>query len=397
LIKETTMRHTTRLPHKLSLAALLFTSACMGQVGDDPGGGSRPKKDGGTPAGCENPTEITEPVTIRSDADFAKLPTDCWDLFEKLRLEGPGIVSLAKLGTLKGVNDLELVDTNLKTIDTKLPLAVYGAVTITGNKQLASLANMPVDNADNLTATYTIRGNPLLASLDGLKYIKTVEGELRISDNAALTDISLDELTSVTGALTIANTGATRIDLGSLQTVTRLEISGNTKLTTFDGLAASTIKGDFVLRGNQSRPSGDELGHARRRRRDDRRQQRAQEPRCVLEPPVHHELADGDEQHRARDARQVQPPRRHRHHRRDHRQHGAAVLLRSRDRSLRHQRRRDRHQQQAQHADRHVPVLVRSPLAPAQPPPPGPSHVHHQAPYRNDGGCALWRCPHRRS
>jgi hypothetical protein len=250
LIKETTMRHTTRLPHNLSLAALLFTSACLGQVGEDPGGGSRPKKDGDAPAGCENPTEITEPVTIRSDADFAKLPTGCWDLFEKLRLEGPGIVSLAKLGTLKGVNDLELVDTNVKTIDTKLPLAVYGAVTITGNKQLASLANMPVDNADNLTATYTVRNNPLLTSLDGLKYIKTVEGELRISDNAALADISLVELTSVTGALTIANTGATRIDLGSLQTVMRLEISGNTKLTTFDGLAASTIKGDFVLRGN---------------------------------------------------------------------------------------------------------------------------------------------------
>jgi hypothetical protein len=70
------------------------------------------------------------------------------------------------------------------------------------------------------------------------------------TDNAALTDISLDALTSVAGSLTIANTGATRIDLGSLQTVNRLEISGNTKLTTFDGLSASIIKGDFILRGN---------------------------------------------------------------------------------------------------------------------------------------------------
>jgi hypothetical protein len=250
LIKEEVMRHTTRRPSKLSLAALLFASACMGQVGEDSEGGSRPKKDSDTPVSCEDPREITTPITIRSDADFAQIPTGCWDLFAKLRIEGAGIGSLAKLGSLKGVDDLEIVDTNLKTIDTKLPLAVYGAVTITGNKQLTSLANMPVDNADNLTATYTVRGNPLLASLDGLKYIKTVEGELRISDNAALADITLDELTSVTGALTIANTGATRIDLGSLQTVTRLEISGNTKLTTFDGLAASTIKGDFVLRAN---------------------------------------------------------------------------------------------------------------------------------------------------
>jgi hypothetical protein len=249
LIKEEVMRHTTRSPSKLSLAALLFATACMGQVGGDDGG-SRPKQDSDTPAGCENPTEVTEPITIRSDADFAQVPTTCWDLYAKLRIEGPGIGSLSKLGSLKGVNDLEIVDTNLKTIDTKLPLAVYGAVVITGNKQLASLANMPIDNADNLTATYTVRNNPLLASLDGLKYIKAVEGELRISDNAALAEITLDELTSVTGALTIANTGATRIDLGSLQSVGRLEIAGNTKLTTFDGLAASSIKGDFVLRGN---------------------------------------------------------------------------------------------------------------------------------------------------
>ena len=247
LIKEMTMRHTTR-PNQLSLAALLFaTASCMGQVGGDSGSGSRPKDD--TPS-CKDPEQVTEPVTIRSDADFGELPTGCWDLYAKLRIEGPGIGSLSKLGQLKGVNDLEIVDTNLKTIDTPLPLAVYGAVTITGNKQLTSLANMPVDNADNLTATYTVRNNALLASLDALKYIKTVEGELRISDNPALAEIALDELTSVTGALTIANTGATRIDLGSLGTVNRLEISGNTKLTTFDGLAASIVKGDFVLRGN---------------------------------------------------------------------------------------------------------------------------------------------------
>lgn len=243
------MRDIPRPPSKLSLAALLFATACMGQVGNDDGG-SRPKQDSETPAGCESPTEVVEPITIRSDADFAQLPKSCWDLFEKLRIEGPGITSLAKLGALKGVNDLEIVDTGLTSIDTKLPLAVYGAVTITGNKQLASLANMPVDNADNLTATYTVRNNPLLASLDGLKYIKTVEGELRISDNAALADITLDELTAVTGALTIANTGATRIDLGSLQSVGRLEIAGNPKLAAFDGLAASAIKGDFVLRAN---------------------------------------------------------------------------------------------------------------------------------------------------
>ena len=241
------MRHTTRFP---LIALVLFTSACVGTVGEDPGGGSRkPKENEKTPPGCEDPEEVKTPVTIRSDADFATLPKGCWDLFAKLRVEGPNIASLAKLGQLKGVNDLELVDTSLKTIDTQLPLAVWGAVTITGNKQLTSLANMPVDNADDLTTAYTIRGNPLLTSLDGIKYVKNVEGELRISDNAALADITLDELVSAT-TITIANTGATRVDLGSLQTVGRIEIANNPKLATFDGLAAQRIQGDFVLRGN---------------------------------------------------------------------------------------------------------------------------------------------------
>lgn len=242
------MRHTTRLPVQIALVSLL--ASCVGTVGEDPGGGTRkPKPTDETPPGCEEPEELSTPITIRSDADFATLPEGCWDLFAKLRIEGPSITSLAKLGQLKGVNDLEIVDTGLKTIDTKLPLAVWGAVTITGNKQLTSLANMPVDNADNLTTSYTIRGNPLLASLDGVKYVKAVEGELRITDNPALADITLDELTTAT-AVTIANTGATRIDLGSLQTIGRLEIAGNTKLTTLDGIAASRIQGDFVLRGN---------------------------------------------------------------------------------------------------------------------------------------------------
>lgn len=244
LIKEITMRHTTRV----SLVALMVSASCMSQVGEDIDRDGRP--DANPEAGCEHPKEVTTPVTIRSDADFAQVPNECWDLYAKLRIESGGIGSLAKLGKLKGVNDLEIVDTNIKTIDTQMPLVVYGAVTVTGNKQLANLTNLQIENADNLTTTYTVRNNALLASLDGLKYIKSVEGELRISDNPVLAEVTFDELTNVTGALTISNTGATRIDLGSLQTTGRLEISSNAKLTRFDGLAASQIKGDFVLRGN---------------------------------------------------------------------------------------------------------------------------------------------------
>src|SRR5262249_26861295 len=38
--------------------------------------------------------------------------------------------------------------------------------------------------------------------------------------------------------------------LGSLQTVGRLEISNNAQLATVTGVAAATIRGDLVLRGN---------------------------------------------------------------------------------------------------------------------------------------------------
>jgi hypothetical protein len=244
LIKELTMRHTTR---QLSLAAVLFTSACMAPVGGDAGDGSRPKKDD---MGCKNPEKIEAPLTIRSDADFAGLPTGCYQFQAKLRLEGASITSLAKLGKLEGVDDLELVDTNLTTIDSELPITVWGGLTVSGNKKLTTLAKLTVEDSKDTKAALTVRNNPVLATLDTVKYTQVIEADLRIEGNPVLADVTLDELAYVGGAVSITNNGITRLDLGSLQTVQRLEVSANTKLTSFDGLAASTIAGDFILRGN---------------------------------------------------------------------------------------------------------------------------------------------------
>lgn len=237
------MRHTTR---QLSLASLLFASACMAPVGGDTGEG-RPMKE---EKGCKDPEVVSTPVTIRSDADFAALPAGCYQIQSKLRIEGTAIASLAKLGKLEGVDDLEIVDTNLKTIDSELSISVWGALTVSGNKQLTGLGKLTVEDTADTKAALTIRNNPVLASLDSIKYTQVVETELRIENNPLLADITLDELEYVGGALTIATNGITRLDLGSLQTVGRLEVSGNAKLTSFDGLAAANIAGDFVLRGN---------------------------------------------------------------------------------------------------------------------------------------------------
>jgi hypothetical protein len=239
LIKELTMR-------QLSLATVLLASACMAPVGGDEGG-DRPKK---TETGCKDPERVEAPLTIRSDADFAGLPTGCYQFQAKLRIEGTAITSLAKLGKLEGVDDLEIVDTNLTTIDSELPITVWGALTVSGNKSLTSLAKLTVEDTKDTKAALTVRNNAALASLDSIKYTQVIEADLRIDGNPLLADISLDELTYVGGALTVTNNGITRLDLGSLQTVARLEVSSNTKLTTFDGLAASTIAGDFILRGN---------------------------------------------------------------------------------------------------------------------------------------------------
>ena len=236
LIQESTMR--------FSFVLVTLLSSCVGAVGEDPGGREKPTPD------CKAPEIVEESITIRSDADFEQLPKGCWDLHAKLRVEGPNIASLAKLGQLKAVDDLEIVDTALKTIDTTLPLVTYGAATIVGNKQLTSLANISLENDAELTTAYTIRNNPLLATLGGFEYVKQVEGELRITDNPQLGDITLDELASVGGAITITNTGATRIDLGALKSVGRIEIASNSKLTAIDGIAAPVIEGDFILRDN---------------------------------------------------------------------------------------------------------------------------------------------------
>ena len=234
-----------------SLASLLaFTgSACVGDVGGGDGSSTRtPKTNEQTDGDCE---KLDAPVTIRSTADFDKLPATCWDLYGKLRIEGAAITSIHRLGKLTAVNDLEIVDTGLTTLDLDAAFDVWGAVTVTGNSQLRSLDKVRVEDADDLTTAYSIRNNAQLTSLGGLAYAKTVEGDLRITDNARLSPIAFDELTQA-GSVTISGTGATSLGLGSLAQVGRVEISNNAQLATITGAAATAIKGDLVLRGNRA-------------------------------------------------------------------------------------------------------------------------------------------------
>jgi hypothetical protein len=239
----------------------LTSAACLQPVGGGDCVGERcDMPDGGMPvAKCADDAQVTELSTntvIRTLADFDKLPKGCWALNANLRLEGQAITSLAKLGDLIEVNDLELVDTGLTTIDSKQPFSVFGSLLVSGNTKLTSLSNLAVKKWEGPTTggtfsvNYTVRNNALLASVDALKYIQKVDVDLRFTDNPKLTAITLDELTTVTGAVVITNTGAPSIGFSQLTKVGRVEISGNTALTTVRGFGATSIGGDFILRGN---------------------------------------------------------------------------------------------------------------------------------------------------
>ena len=241
----------------------ITTTACLADVGGGDCVGERCKNQpdagmGSATSDCTttNTTEKTTNLVLRTESDFANLPTGCWSLNANLRLEGTAITSLAKLGKLVDVNDLELVDTSLTTIDAKEQLKVYGSLLVSGNSKLVSLANLAVKKWDgqtqggSFTVAYTVRNNAALTNIDALKYIQKVDGDLRITDDAKLGMIELGELTSVGGAVVVSNTAATHINFSQLTQVGRVEITTNTALTEVHGFGAAQIVGDFILRGN---------------------------------------------------------------------------------------------------------------------------------------------------
>ena len=249
-------------PTILTTLLSLSMTACLADVGGGECVGERCHDEMGPDAGmptantCSDPTELKTALVIRSDADFASLPKGCWSLNASLRIEGPAITSLAKLGDLAEVNDLEIVDTGLTQLDLKKQVKVWGSLLVSGNTKLAALNNLAVKKWEGATqggaffVSYTVRNNPQLAALEGLKYIQKVDGDLRITDNGKLGAIELTELATVGGTLAIANTSAPTINVSTLSQVGRVEVTGNTALTTLRGFSATSIGGDFILRGN---------------------------------------------------------------------------------------------------------------------------------------------------
>jgi hypothetical protein len=253
LIEESTMRT------KALALITIFTGACVGDVGGGSAGRGRGNSTDDPKTGtvdCATVTDaakiekIERDVTIRATTDFAKLPTGCWDLYGRLRLEGASVTSLDKLGELRSVNMLEIVDTNLATFDSKQQIEVYGTVTVTGNAKLKDLDKVVADVWGTIVpATVTIRNNAELTSLGGLRYVKQVVGALQISDNPKLATVSLDELTQAGSIQVTGSAALTRFAAAALPKIGRVEVSNNALLTAIE-LGAAVDVGDLVIKNN---------------------------------------------------------------------------------------------------------------------------------------------------
>lgn len=233
-----------------------LAAACLGTTGDSRkprGAGSDP--DSGSQTTSDRPcTKVETDVTIRSAADMTTLPkTGCYDIYGKLTLQGQAITSLAGLGEINSVTELDLDHTGVAAIDTKHPLGIYGKLTLTGNAKLANLKQLSFEIA---STGILIDGNPALTSLDALALddpqLQEVDGDVVITGNTALTAIPLGNLTKLTGALTVsANSALTSIALDKLAGAGHIEISDNARLATLGAMAALyRVTGSVTIDGN---------------------------------------------------------------------------------------------------------------------------------------------------
>jgi hypothetical protein len=249
LIRKFTMRRPTLLA---LLSSLLSSSlvACVAPVGGNDS--DRTPVDPDNKSACASKPassvkSVTDDVTIRTAADWDDLPDGCWDLKGKLTLQGDAVTSIATLDKLVAVDELEIVDTKLTTLDA--PIYVYESVSITGNAQLTSLDDLVIDQ--DIGVDIEIDDNAALTGLGGIADLEKLSGDLTITRNAKLPALELRKLTEVTGSTRIANnTALASIDLGKLETLARFEVLDNAALTSIGSLPAREIAGDVTIRGN---------------------------------------------------------------------------------------------------------------------------------------------------
>ncbi|MGE0551414.1 MAG: hypothetical protein AB7O24_13700 [Kofleriaceae bacterium] len=233
------------------IAAVLMTGACMADVGGGPP--DRPPGDEEPRCNENEAEEYVESIRIASEDDFDLVPKGCWELRGKLTIDGDSVTSLDRLDRLVAVDDLEIKNTGLVSIDTAHPIKVWGSLTMQNNEQLEDVSNLDVlsnELANNIKLSIT--GNAELTDLDFLDSIERVDQDLTITDNPKLTSAALRSLVKVGGQIRISdNASLKEVELSSLDSIRGgLEIVNNAKLTTVRGMPLRELYGTMSIRNN---------------------------------------------------------------------------------------------------------------------------------------------------
>lgn len=239
------------------LAAIAsLTAGCLGEQGGprkrgtEQGSGSDEPVSPSTDGPC---AKVEKNITIRAAADVELLPkTGCYDIVGSLTIQSSDITTLAKLGDLNSVTDLDLDHTGLTRIDAKRTIGIYGRLTVTGNAQLTGLQQLMFKTA---SPGILIDGNPVLAAIEPFlidtAQLTEVTGDVTITGNTLLGAVTFRHLSKVSGKLLISgNPALTTLDLAKLATTGGFEISDNGRLGSLTGLAATDVNGDLVIRNN---------------------------------------------------------------------------------------------------------------------------------------------------
>jgi hypothetical protein len=243
MLEELTMR--------TPLLLALTLSACVSPIGErehedfgaDAGVGR------GSATGCDDLQIVTMNLTVSGTSAFTGLPTSCWKLNGKLVVTGPAVTSLAKLGDLREVTDLELDDSELTKLDMSHPLDVSGDIYIHNNDKLTDLSGVA---AKSTVKSIRVEYNPLLTNLGGLKSATIVAGATTIANNSKLSTIDLPSAQRLEGGLTISDNGSlTSIGIPALQSTGAITIARNPQLTAINASSALTqVHSTFTLDDN---------------------------------------------------------------------------------------------------------------------------------------------------
>jgi hypothetical protein len=129
-----------------------------------------------------------------------------------------------------------------------------GSLSVSDNWRLASL-----DGLQHLktAGSIVLNNNPALTTVDALRALESIEGDLYVQNNAVLGSLAgLEQLTTVKRLFIDANAQLSNLEgLSSLATLGSLGVSENPKLVSLRGLSSLTALGSLSIRFNAQLPN----------------------------------------------------------------------------------------------------------------------------------------------